>query len=143
MRQGEDLSHRIGTLAGITSVSELTNSAGRTWRYTHAQVSWDATGAPERIDLIGDYQAGDRTAVVWRGDAQICDVNLRTGRQSVIGDRTEGLAAIIMMIALPLNFVLVGLPFYYGVALWSKISTAALRKRISAYMAHPIAPPAS
>lgn len=134
------LSHRVGSVAGISSLSELTNKAGRVWRFTHAQVAWETAGPPQRIDLTGDYKVGDRTAVIWRGDAQICDVNLRTGKLSTIGDRTEGIAAIIMVAALPLNIVLIGLPLYYGVALWSRISANRLRKRVGAYVAQHIAP---
>lgn len=129
------LSHRVGAVSDISSTSERKNTAGRVWRFTHARVVWEDAAEPARIDLTGDYMVGDRVAVIWRGSAQICDVNLRTGKQSPIGDRVEGIAAIVMVVALPFNFVLVGLPFYYGVRLWSRIATAALRKRVAAYIA--------
>jgi hypothetical protein len=132
------LHHRLGQVAEISSTSDKRSPQGRVWRYTHALVRWkdlgEGEGEPQRIDLIGEYQTGDGVAVVRRGEAQICDVNLRTGKASPIGDRVEGLAAIIMFIAMPLNFVLIGLPFYFGVRLWSRMSTSALRKRVAAYI---------
>jgi hypothetical protein len=143
MSAGEDgqrLSHRVGAIAEISSTSNKKSPGGRVWTYTHANVAWDGESEPTRVDLIGEHQAGDRVAVIYRGPAQICDVNLRTGKQSMIGDRVEGLAAIVMFIAMPLNFVLIGLPFYFGVRLWSRVSTEALRKRVAAYVAEHVTP---
>ena len=134
------LSHRVGAIAAISSISDKKSPGGRLWRYTHAEIVWDGESEPSRVDLTGEHQAGDRVAVVYRGSSQICDVNLRTGAQSVIGDRLEGVAALIMLIAMPLNFILIGLPIYYGVRLWSRVSTRALRKRVAAYIEANIRP---
>ena len=86
------------------------------------------------IDLAEEYQVNDRVAVIYRGTSQICDVNLRTGRQSMIGDRLEGIAAFLLVISVPLCFLLIGIPIYYSVRLYSRITTEGLRRRVGAYV---------
>jgi len=130
----EALYHRLGTVLEVVSTSEKKNPAGRTWRFTRCRVKWDENNEIVPIDLSEDYQAGDRVAVIYRGGSQICDVNLRTGRQSMIGDRVEGIAAFVLFLSVPLCFVLIGIPIYYGVTLYSKVSTNALRKRVAVYV---------
>lgn len=127
------LYHRLGTVLETISTSEKKNPAGRTWRFTRCRVKWDENNEIMTIEMAEDYQAGDRFAVIYRGSSQICDINLRTGRQSQIGDRVEGVAALILFISVPLCFVLIGIPIYYGVTLYSKVSTRALRKRVAIY----------
>jgi hypothetical protein len=128
------LYHRLGTVLETVSTSEKKNPKGRTWRFTRCRVKWDENNEITPIDLSEDYQAGDRVAVIFRGGNQICDMNLRTCRQSMIGDRVEGIAAFILLISVPLCFVLIGIPVYYGVTLYSKVTTNALRKRVSRYV---------
>lgn len=128
------LYHRLGTVLETVSTSEKKNPAGRTWRFTRCRVKWDENNEITPIDLSEDYAAGDRVAVVFRGASQICDINLRTGRQSMIGDRVEGIAAFVLFLSVPLCFVLVGIPIYYGVTLYSKVTTNALRKRVGVYV---------
>jgi hypothetical protein len=128
------LYHRLGIVLEVVSTSEKKNPAGRTWRFTRCRVKWDENNEIVPVDLSEDYQAGDRVAVIYRGGSQICDINLRTGRQSMIGDRVEGIAAFILFLSVPLCFVLIGIPIYYGVTLYSKISTNALRKRVASYV---------
>lgn len=127
------LYHRLGTVLEIVSTSEKTSPQGRVWRFTRCRVKWDENNEIVPIDLAEDYQAGDRVAVIQRGTSQICDINLRTGRQSMIGDRLEGIAAFLLVISVPLCFILIGIPIYYSVRLYSKISTDALRKRVAVY----------
>lgn len=127
------LYHRLGTVLEIISTSEKTSPGGRTWRFTRCRVKWDENNEIVVIEMAEEYQAGDRFAVIYRGSSQICDINLRTGRQSMIGDRVEGIAALILFISVPLSFVLIGIPIYYGVTLYSKVSTKALRKRVAVY----------
>jgi hypothetical protein len=117
----------------VVSTSEKKNPAGRTWRFTRCRVKWDENNEVVPVDLSEEYQASDRVAVIYRGSSQICDINLRTGRQSMIGDRVEGIAAFVLFLSVPLCFVLIGIPIYYGVTLYSKISTKALRKRVAVY----------
>ncbi len=128
------LYHRLGTVLETVSTSEKKNPAGRTWRFTRCRVKWDENNEITPIDLSEDYQPGDRVAVIFRGGNQICDINLRTGRQSMIGDRVEGIAAFVLLLSVPLCFVLIGIPIYYGVTLYSKVTTNALRKRVSFYI---------
>jgi hypothetical protein len=125
------LYHRLGTVLETVSTSEKKNPAGRTWRFTRCRVKWDEKNEITPIDFSEEYQANDRVAVIFRGGSQICDLNLRTGRQSMIGDRVEGIAALVLFISVPLCFILIGIPIYYGVTLYSKVSTAALRKRVA------------
>jgi hypothetical protein len=128
------LYHRLGTVIEIVSTSEKTSPQGRVWRFTRCRVKWDENNEIVPIDLSEDYQAGDRVAVIYRGASQICDVNLRTGRQSMIGDRLEGIPALLLVISVPLCFVLIGIPIYYSVRLYSRMSTQALRGRVGAYV---------
>jgi hypothetical protein len=127
------LYHRLGTVLETVSTSEKKNPAGRTWRFTRCRVKWDENNEIMTIEMAEEYQAGDRFAVIFRGGNQICDINLRTGRQSQIGDRVEGIAALVLVISVPLCFVLIGIPIYYGVTLYSKITTKALRRRVAVY----------
>jgi hypothetical protein len=127
------LYHRLGTVLETISTSEKKNPAGRLWRFTRCRVKWDENNEIVTVEMAEDYQAGDRVAVIYRGANQICDINLRTGRQSLIGDRVEGIAALVLFISVPLCFVLIGIPIYYGVTLYSKVSTKALRKRVAVY----------
>ena len=127
------LYHRLGTVLETISTSEKKSPAGRTWRFTRCRVKWDENNEIVTIEMSEDYQPGDRFAVIYRGVSQICDINLRTGRQSQIGDRVEGIAALVLFISVPLCFVLIGIPIYYGVTLYSKVTTKALRKRIAVY----------
>jgi hypothetical protein len=128
------LYHRLGTVLETVSTSEKKNPAGRTWRFTRCRVKWNENNEIAPIDLSEDYQPGDRVAVVFRGGSQICDLNLRTGRQSMIGDRVEGIAAFILFLSVPLCFILIGIPIYYAVTLYSKVTTSALRKRVAVYV---------
>jgi len=128
------LFHRLGTVLEIISTSEKTNPKGRIWRFTRCRVQWDVSNEIVTIDLSEEYTQGDRVAVIYRGQSQICDINLRTGRQSMIGDRVEGIAAFVLFLSVPLCFILIGIPIYYGVTLWSKVSTRGLRKRVAAYV---------
>jgi hypothetical protein len=128
------LYHRLGTVLETVSTSEKKNPAGRTWRFTRCRVKWDENNEITPIDFSEDYLAGDRVAVIFRGASQICDINLRTGRQSMIGDRVEGIAAFVLFLSAPLCFVLIGIPIYYGVTLYSKVTTNALRKRVAVYV---------
>jgi hypothetical protein len=127
------LYHRLGTVLETVSTTERKNPAGRTWRFTRCRVKWDENNEIVAIDMAEDYQAGDRFVVIYRGGNQICDINLRTGRQSQIGDRVEGVAALILFISVPLCFVLVGIPIYFGVTLYSKVTTKSLRRRVALY----------
>lgn len=127
------LYHRLGAVLETVSTSEKKNPAGRTWRFTRCRVKWDENSEIMTIEMAQEYQAGDRFAVIFRGGNQICDINLRTGRQSQIGDRVEGIAALVLVISVPLCFVLIGIPIYYGVTLYSKITTEALRRRVAVY----------
>jgi hypothetical protein len=128
------LFHRLGTVLEIISTSEKKNPAGRIWRFTRCRVKWDENNEIVVIDLSEEYQPQDRVAVIYRGQSQICDINLRTGRQSMIGDRVEGIAAFVLFLSVPLCFVLIGIPIYYGVTLYSKVATKGLRKRVAAYV---------
>ncbi|MBU6318438.1 MAG: hypothetical protein KGS00_02195 [Alphaproteobacteria bacterium] len=130
----EALYHRLGVVLEVASISERTNSAGRTKRFSRCRVSWDDNGETSFPDLSETYSAGERTAVIFKGGNYICDLNLATGRQSVIGDRVEGVAALILLISLPLCFVLVGFPLYWSVMLYSRITTARLRRQIAGYL---------
>jgi hypothetical protein len=130
----EALYHRLGEVLETTSTTEQTNPAGRTKRYTRCRVKWDDNGETSFLDLAETYAAGDRTAVIYRGGNYICDVNLATGRQSTIGDRVEGLAALILVVSMPLCLLLIGIPIYWGVTLYSKITTKELRRRVAAYV---------
>lgn len=127
------LYHRLGTVLETVSTSEKKNPAGRTWRFTRCRVKWDENNEIVTIEMAEDYQPGDRFAVIYRGTSQICDINLRTGRQSQIGDRVEGITALILFISVPLCFVLIGIPIYYGVTLYSKVTTNGLRKRVAVH----------
>jgi hypothetical protein len=127
------LYHRLGTVLETISTTEKQNPAGRTWRFTRCRVKWDENNEIVTVEMAEDYQAGDRVAVIYRGASQICDINLRTGRQSQIGDRVEGIAALILFVSVPLCFVLIGIPIDYGVTLYSKVTTNALRKRVALY----------
>lgn len=129
------LFHRLGTVMEITSKSEQRNPAGRTKVYSRCRIKWDDAGEPTFIDLAETYKAGQRTAVIYRGENYICDVNLETGKQSIIGDRVEGLAALVLVIAMPLQFILIGIPMRIGVTIYSKVTTKQLRKRVAAYVA--------
>ncbi len=127
------LYHRLGTVLETVSTTEKKNPKGRTWRFTRCRVKWDENNEVVAIEMAEEYQAGDRFAVIYRGASQICDINLRTGRQSLIGDRVEGIAALVLFLSVPLCFVLIGIPIYYGVTLYSKVTTNALRKRVAVY----------
>lgn len=127
------LYHRLGTVLETISTTEKQNPAGRTWRFTRCRVRWEENNEIVEIEMAEDYQPGDRLAVIYRDASQICDINLRTGRQSQIGDRVEGIAALVLLISAPLCFVLIGIPIYYGVTLYSKVSTSALRRRVAVY----------
>jgi hypothetical protein len=127
------LRHRIGEVVETASATERRTSAGRTKRFARCQVRWD-DGVTDFIDLSEVYQPGERTAVIFSGDSQICDVNLRTGRQSVIGDRLEGIPAFLLAISVPLMLLLVGIPLYFGVRAYSKVTTRGLRKRVSQHV---------
>jgi hypothetical protein len=127
------LCHRLGTVLETISTTEKQNPAGRTWRFTRCRVKWDENNEIMTIEMSEEYQPGDRFAVIYRGSSQICDINLRTGRQSQIGDRVEGIAALVLFVSVPLCFVLIGIPIYYGVTLYSMVSTKALRKRVAEY----------
>lgn len=128
------LYHRLGTVLEIVSTNEKTSPQGRVWRFTRCRVKWDENNEIMPIDLSEDYQVNDRVAVIYRGTSQICDVNLRTGRQSMIGDRLEGIAALLLVISVPLCFVLIGIPIYYSVRLYSRITTEGLRRRVGVYV---------
>jgi hypothetical protein len=130
----EALFHRLGTVLETTSTSQQRNPAGRTRTYTKCRVKWDDNGETGYFELAETYKPGDRTAVIFRGESQICDVNLATGKQSIIGDRVEGIAALILVISMPLMFILIGIPIYFGVTLYSKVTTKGLRKRVAAYV---------
>jgi len=130
----EALFHRLGAVEEVTSVSEQRNPAGRTRRYAKCRVKWDDNGETGFFELSETYAVGDRTAVIFRGESYICDVNLSTGKQSTIGDRVEGIAALILVISMPLCFLLIGFPIYFGVTLYSKLTTKELRKRVAAYV---------
>jgi hypothetical protein len=131
---GEKLVHRLGMVLETTSTSQQRNPAGRVRTYTKCRVKWDDSSDEDFFELAETYKAGDRMAVIFRGDTYICDVNLATGRQSIIGDRVEGIAALVMVISMPLMFVLIGIPIYFGVTLYSKVATKGLRKRVAAYV---------
>jgi hypothetical protein len=128
------LYHRLGTVLETVSTMEKKNPAGRTWRFTRCRVKWDENNEIGFVDLSEAYEAGQRMAVIYRGGNQICDVNLATGRQSVIGDRVEGIAALVLVLSVPLCFVLIGIPIYYGVTLYSKVTTKGLRKHVMVYV---------
>jgi hypothetical protein len=130
----QPLFHRLGRVLEIVSTSEKKNSAGRTKRYTRCRIKWDDNGETHFLDLAASYEAGQRTVVIYRGESLICDVNLATGERSIIGDRVEGIAALILVISVPLCFLLIGIPIYYGVTLYSKVTTNGLRRRISTYL---------
>lgn len=126
--------HRLGVVLETATTVEQRTNQGRTKRYTKCRVKWDDNGETHWIELSEIYTPGQRTAVIYRGENYICDVNLVTGAQSEIGDRVEGIAALILVISVPLSFVLIGIPIYFGVTLYSKIATRGLRKRIAAYV---------
>lgn len=130
----ETLVHRLGAVLETTSTSQQRNPAGRVRTYTRCRVRWDDSGEEGYFELAETYKAGDRTAVIFRGETYICDVNLATGRQSFIGDRVEGIAALVLVISMPLMFLLIGIPIYFGVTLYSKVATKGLRKRVAAYV---------
>ena len=130
----EALFHRLGTVLETTSTSQQRNPAGRTRTYTKCRVKWDDNGETGSFELAETYSPGDRTAVIFRGESHICDVNLATGQQSIIGDRVEGIAALILVISMPLMFILIGIPIYFGVTLYSKVTTKGLRRRVTAYV---------
>ena len=129
----EELFHRLGMVLETNSTSQQRNPAGRTRTYSKCRVKWDDNGETGSFELAETYRPGDRTAVIFRGESHICDVNLATGQQSIIGDRVEGIAALILVISMPLMFVLIGIPIYFGVTLYSKVTTKSLRKRVAAY----------
>lgn len=128
------LYHRLGTVLEAADTVEQKTNQGRTKRYTKCRVKWDDNGETHWFELSEMYTPGQRTAVIYRGDNYICDLNLATGRQSEIGDRVEGIAALVMLISVPLCFLLIGIPIYYGVTIYSKITTQNLRKRIAVYV---------
>lgn len=128
------LHHRLGEVAETLSTTERKTNQGRMKRFTRCRIIWDDGEGPEFMDLSADYTPGQRTAVIYRDTNYICDVNVETGQQSVIGDRVEGILALLLFISFPLSFVLIGLPFYFGVRAWSRVTTDKLRKRISAYV---------
>ncbi len=128
------LYHRLGEVLEITSTNEQRNPAGRTRVYSRCRIKWDDNGETSFLELAETYQVGQRTAVIYRGENYICDVNLDTGRQSLIGDRVEGLAALVLLIAMPLQFLLIGIPMRIGVTIYSKVTTERLRKRVAAYV---------
>jgi hypothetical protein len=134
MTADKALFHRLGTVLEIISTLEKKNPAGRTWRYNKSRVKWDDNAEIAVIELTEEYQPEQRVAVIYRGQNQICDINLATCRQSPIGDRVEGIAALVMFISVPLCFVLIGIPIYWGVRFYAKVSTDALRKRVAAYV---------
>ncbi len=128
------LHHRLGEVAETLSSTERKTNQGRMKRFTRCRVIWDDGAGPEFTDLSADYTAGQRTAVIYRDTNYICDVNVESGQQSVIGDRVEGILALLLVISMPLCFVLIGFPMYFGVRAWSRMTTDKLRKRVSAYV---------
>jgi hypothetical protein len=129
-----ELHYRLGQVIEPTSTTEKQGKGGRLKRFTRCRMRWDDGGEPEFFELTEDYSAGDRTAVIYRDETYICDVNLSTGRQSAIGDRLEGIAALLLVISIPLSFLLIGIPIYFAVTLYSKVTSSRLRKRVAAYV---------
>lgn len=134
MTAAKALYHRLGVVLETISTLEKKNPAGRTWRYTKCRVKWDDNNEIATIELSETYSANDRFVGIYRGGAKICDINLNTGKQSIIGDRVEGIAAFILFLSVPLCFVLIGIPIYYGIRAYSRVSTDQLRKRVAAYV---------
>jgi hypothetical protein len=129
-----DLHYRLGQVIEPTSTSEKRGKGGRLKRFTRCRMRWDDGQEPEFFELTEAYGAGDRTAVIYRGENYICDVNLSTGRQSQIGDRLEGIAAFLLVISIPLSFILIGIPIYVAVTVYSKVTSSRLRKRVAEYV---------
>lgn len=134
MSAKQALFHRLGEVLEIISTLEKTNPAGRVWRYNKCRVQWDDSNEIAVIELSEEYVPGQRVAVIYRGSSQICDINLATGKQSPIGDRVEGIAALVLFISVPLCFVLVGIPIYWAVTMYSKVTTNGLRKNVAVYV---------
>ena len=130
---GRALYHRSGEVLETLSTSERRTNRGRTKRYTRCRVRWEDGAGPEFIDLSADYRPEQRMAVIYRDQSQICDINLDTGQQSVIGDRVEGVLALLLFISVPLCFVLIGIPLYLAVRWYARATTDALRRRVAAY----------
>jgi hypothetical protein len=130
----EQLHYRLGEVLETTTTTEARGKGGRIKRYLRCLIRWEDGGEPEFFELSETYAAGDRTAVIYRGESYICDVNLSTGRQSVIGDRLEGIAAFILVISIPLSFLLIGIPIYIAVTMYSKLTSSRLRKQVAAYV---------
>jgi hypothetical protein len=128
------LHHRLGEVAETLSSTERKTNQGRTKRFTRCRVIWDDGEGPEFTDLSADYTPGQRAAVIYRDTNYICDVNIESGQQSVIGDRVEGILALVLFISFPLSFILIGLPVYFGVRVWSRVTTDRLRKQVAAYV---------
>lgn len=134
MTAAKAIYHRVGTVLEILSTLEKRNPKGRTFRYAKCRVRWEDGGEPVTIELSETYTPGQQTAVIYRGSSKICDINLATGKQSPIGDRVEGLMAFALFLSVPLCFVLIGIPIYYGIRAWSRVSTDALRKKVAVYI---------
>jgi hypothetical protein len=128
------LHHRLGDVAETLATTQRRTNQGRTKQFTRCRVNWDDGQGPEFMDLSADYQPGQRAAVIYRGANYICDVNVATGQQSVIGDRVEGILALILFISVPLCFVLIGFPIYFGVRAYSRVATNRLRRRVAEYV---------
>jgi hypothetical protein len=126
--------HRDGAVQDTITVMETRRRSGKVRRYVKCRVRWHDNGETSALDLSADYQAGDATRVIYRGGSYVTDLNLSTGERPHIGDRLEGVAALLFVISIPLSFVLIGLPLYWGVTLYSKIATGRLRRRISDYI---------
>ncbi|MEZ5938792.1 MAG: hypothetical protein R3C52_11310 [Hyphomonadaceae bacterium] len=134
------LRHRKGLILETTSQT-APKVGGRTPKcYTRCKTQWDDAEEPDFVDLAATYSANDRTAVIYRGDDYICDLNLSTGQQSTIGDRVEGIPALLLVISVPLCFVLIGIPLYFGVKLYAKVSTGQLRRRVADYIERALPP---
>lgn len=134
MTAAKAIHHRVGTVLEILSTLEKRNPRGKTFTYAKCRMKWDDGGETETVELSETYTPGQQAAVIYRGASKICDINLATGKQSPIGDRVEGIMAFLLFLSVPLCFVLIGIPIYYGIRAWSRVSTDALRKRIAAYV---------
>lgn len=126
--------HRFGTVQDTITVTEGRGRSGEVRRFLKCRVRWDDNGETGALDLSADYAPGERAAVIYRGGAYVTDLNVSTGSRPPIGDRLEGVAALLLVVSIPLSFLLIGLPLYWGVSLYSRISTGRLRRKVSAYI---------
>ncbi len=130
----QGINHRAGVVVETGACNETRVGNRPPKRYTKCEIAFEPNSQHEMLDLAESYHAGDQTAVIFRGGDYICDINLTTGKQSAIGDRVEGLAALILAISIPLWFVLIGIPIYFGVKLYARVTTQRLRKRVAEYV---------